>query len=115
MSKYPERVRDRAVQKVDTPVEYVGPPSAVGPFFSFSYSYKEISSIGGKTVVKSKETRFEDGRLRSEEFEGTLQGSAYADMVGQAHQYFMSQTTSILNQLSWFLPFRTGNPTDDSR
>ena len=114
MSKYPARVRDRAVQTVDAdPVEFIEPSSAASPFFSFSYSYKEISSFGGKTVVKSKETRFEHGRLKSEEFEGTLEGRAYADMVRQAQQYVMSQTISFLKQLALYAPLRKGKPTDD--
>jgi hypothetical protein len=110
MGKYPDKVRARAVQQVEAdPIEYIDRSSAANPFFSFSYSYREISSVGGKTVVKSKETRFENGRLKSEEFEGTLDGTAYADMARQAQQSFMSQMTFFLNQLSLFAPFRKEN------
>lgn len=114
MGKYAEKVGAGAVQRVDAdPIEYIERSSATNPFFSFSYSYREISSAGGKTVVRSKETRFEDGRLKSEEFEGTLDGGAYADMVRQAQQSFMSQIAFFLNQLSLFAPPRKGNRRDD--
>jgi hypothetical protein len=111
MSNYPDKIKDRAVHPSEPDagegdiVEYVQPSSRANGFFSFSYSYKEISSRGGKTYVKSKETRFEDGKLKSEAFEGTLHGSIYGSMVSEAQKLFLHQTASFLKQLSWFLPF----------
>ena len=55
-----------AVELVDTP----GPRG----FVSFQYSYTEISSRGGRTQVQSKTTRFADGKLTREAFEGELEG-----------------------------------------
>jgi hypothetical protein len=105
MSKYPKKTRDRAVQEVERePLACVEPPNNARAFLRFTYSSQEMSSFGGKTYVKSKETRFEDGRLKSEEFEGMLDGSVYERMVTEAQRYFLSQTASLLKQFSVFLP-----------
>ena len=109
MSNNLQKIERRAADELGpvdgAPDEYVGPFHQAHPFLSFTYSYKEISTLGGKTYVKSKQTRFEDGRLKSEAFEGTLDGTAYGDMVGQAQALFMSQMAHFLKQFSLFLPF----------
>ena len=105
MSKYPVRLAERALRKVEKDaVEIIGPTSRANPFVSFRYSYTEISALGGKAHVKSRKTRFEDGKLTSEAFEGELDRSAYERMVNQAQHYFLSQTALLLQSLSWFLP-----------
>jgi len=83
----------------------VEPSRRAHPFISFSYSYQEISAFGGKTYVKSKRTRFEDGRLESEAFEGTLDPRVYSVAVEQAQALVLSQMTHLLKQFSWLLPF----------
>ncbi len=56
MSKYPVRRAERAPRKVEQDaVEVMEPVSRANPFFSFRYSYTEISASGGKTQVKSRE------------------------------------------------------------
>ena len=79
-----------AVELVDTP----GPRG----FVSFQYSYTEISSRGGRTQVQSKTTRFADGKLTREAFEGELEGDAYRQIVEQTQRQMM-------RSLSWFLPW----------
>jgi hypothetical protein len=69
------------------------------PFFSFRYSSTEVSMVDGRTRVKSREARFEDGKLTSEAFEGELDRNAYDRMVAQAQRHF-------LRVLALFLPFR---------
>jgi hypothetical protein len=70
------------------------------PFFSFRYSSTEVSMVGGRTRVKSRQARFEDGKLTSEAFEGELdRRTAYDRMVAQAHRHF-------LRVLALFVPFR---------
>jgi len=69
------------------------------PFFSFRYSFTEVSLVGGRTRVKSRQARFEDGKLTSEAFEGELDRTTYDQMVSQAQQHFW-------RSLSLFLPFR---------
>jgi hypothetical protein len=68
-------------------------------FFSFRYSFTEVSLVGGRTRVKSRQARFEDGKLTSEAFEGELDHTTYDQMVSQAQQHF-------LGVLARFLPFR---------
>ncbi len=74
-------------------------------FFSFRYSYKEVSLAGGKTHIRSKEHRFEDGKLSSEEFEGTMDGDVYEDAAKQTRNFVAGQIGSVLGLFSAFLPF----------
>ena len=69
------------------------------PFFSFRYSSTEVSMADDRTRVKSRQARFEDGKLTAETFEGELDRTAYDQMVTQAQRYFWKS-------LSQFLPFR---------
>jgi len=74
------------------------------PFISFRYSYREISSDGVNTTVKSKKTRFENGRFQSEEFEGTLPGRAYFNMAGEMQKLFANQMKALMKTFAMFLP-----------
>jgi len=106
MSKLPVPRAERAPCKVEQDVvEVMEPASRTNPFFSFRYSYTEISASGGKARVKSRRTRFEDGKLTSEAFEGELDCSAYEQMVSEAQHQFLAQTELLMKSLSWLLPF----------
>jgi hypothetical protein len=106
MNKYPVRRAERALPKVEPDaVEVIESVPQANPFFSFRYSYTEISASGGKTRVKSRNTRFEDGRLTAEAFEGELERGAYEQMVSQVQQHFFGQTALMMKALSWLLPF----------
>jgi hypothetical protein len=98
MTKYPLATK----KKHKSEVRPVDPWSG---FFNFSYSITEVSAQGGRTHVKSRQTRFEDGKLTSEAFEGELDHGVYEGMVQQAQQVVADQTTMLLKSLSWFLPF----------
>ena len=106
MSKLPVRRAERAPRKVEQDVvEVMEPASRANPFFSFRYSYTEISASGGKARVKSRRARFEDGKLTSEAFEGELDRGAYEQMVSEAQHQFLGQTALLMKSLSWLLPF----------
>jgi len=108
MSKHLVPVDRRAVRKVDRPpakVEVVEPASKGSPFVSFHYSYTELSSDGGRTRVKSRKTRLEDGKLVCESLDGELDRSVYDQMVNQARQHFLGQASLFMQSLSLFLPF----------
>jgi hypothetical protein len=106
MSKLPVRRTERVPRKVEQEgVEVMEPASRVNPFFSFRYSYTEISASGGKARVKSRRARFEDGKLTSEAFEGEVDRSAYEQMVSEAQHQFLAQTALLMKSLSWLLPF----------
>ena len=98
MVTYPVKPIKRVPQKAGTD-EVAVVPSTPTSFFSFRYSSIEVSLVDGKTRVKSRQARFEDGKLTSEAFEGELDRSAYDQMVAQAQGYFW-------RSLSRFLPFR---------
>jgi hypothetical protein len=79
------------------------PFSQPSGFFTFRYSSTEIFSQGGNLHVKMKETSYQDGRLKSEECEGTLDQQAYNRMVSEAQSYFLNQATGFLRLL--YAPF----------
>jgi len=110
MSKYPlvraKRGNERALRKAeDDAVDVHRPASSGYPFFSFRYSYTEMSVQGGKAHVKSRKAHFEDGKLTSEAFEGELDRNVYDRSVSDAQRYFAGQTALFLQSLSLFLPF----------
>ena len=119
MSKYPVKLADRnrahPVRKKEIEaVDVLAPASRNSPFLSFRYSYTEMSVLGGKAHVKSRNARFEDGKLTSETFEGELERSAYDRAVSDAQRDIGEQTAQFLKSLSLFLPFfRTHRPDRD--
>lgn len=86
-------------------IEIIDPVQHASPFIRFRYSYKEVSSYGGKTQIKSREKSFEDGKYISKEFEGTLDGHVYSNMVGEMQKHFLNEVAVLLRQFSMFLPF----------
>ena len=121
MTKYPVKAASRRLREVESKVvevidarRHVRPveskaaeviearPNA--PFFSFRYSYTEISSLGDAPRVKSRKTNFEDGKLTSESFEGELDRNVYESVVRDAAQFFMSQTATLMNSFMQLLP-----------
>jgi hypothetical protein len=110
MKKYPvklaERARARPVRKMESgPVDVLAPASRTAAFLSFRYSYTEMSVLGSKAHVKSRNARFEDGRLTSEGFEGELERSAYDRAVGDAQRQVVDQAAHLFKSFAWFLPF----------
>jgi hypothetical protein len=79
------------------------PIAGTNSFFSFRYSCTEISSEGGNLHVKTRETRYQDGKLTSEECEGMLDRNAYDNMVREAQNQFVNQVGSLMKL--FFLPF----------
>jgi len=71
--------------------------------FAFRYSYTEISLRGSAAHVRRSETRFQDGRLVTEESEGMVDSRAYQRMVEQSQQIFLEQMKQAMRL--FFLPF----------
>jgi len=90
-------------------VEVLEPIQKSTPFFSFHYSYKEISSVGGQTRIRSKKRQFTNGKFESEDFEGTLGGHVYDHMVSDTQKYFLNYIDSFLKPFYALLPFGTKN------
>lgn len=72
-------------------------------FITVRYSSTEIYSENGNIHVKMRETRFQDGRLTSEECDGTLDRRAYERVVQDAHGFFLNQVGNFLKLL--YAPF----------
>jgi hypothetical protein len=64
MATYPVKAKKRVPQKARKDEVAVEPVRT--SFFNFRYSSTEVSLIDGKTRIKSRQTRFEDGKLTSE-------------------------------------------------
>ncbi len=102
-------VKNKEIQKIirgkaGKEIEVFNPVRQASPFVSFHYSYKEVSSDGVNTRIKSKEKSFENGKFKSEEFEGTLPGSVYINMATEIQRLFMDQITAFLKPFSMILP-----------
>lgn len=105
MPKHPVKIPRRTVRGAErNAVAVVDPRPRSGGFSSFRYSCTEITTSGGKAHLRTRSTRFEDGRLTSESFEGELEGSTYDQLVQQTQQYIADQSAQLLRSLSWFLP-----------
>lgn len=80
-------------------------PFSAFPFFSFSYSFHEITLVDGQTRVRSRQARFVDGKLETEEFDGTASGDVYTNAVAESQRLLAEQTNFLLRQFTQFLPF----------
>jgi hypothetical protein len=115
MSKHPVKKEGREVPipeadngralRIPEPDNAIEASPVASPFFSFSYSYSEITLAGGTARVKSKKTQFEDGKVTSEAFEGTLDSRAYHAAAKQAEELFVRQTRFMLDSFFRFLPW----------
>ena len=103
-----EQTSDQASRRSITPARRASPVTVheaddlvtegPGAFLNFEYSDTEISSGDGRTQVRANKTRFADGKLTREVFEGELDGDAYVHIVDEANRQMM-------RTLSWFLPW----------
>jgi hypothetical protein len=73
-------------------------------FVSFRYSYREVSSFGDKTYLRAKEKSFENGRFKSEEFEGVAAGNLYDNMATGMQKMFWGRIASLMKAFTAFLP-----------
>ena len=107
---------DKSIRKADEgEAEILEPMQKMTPFVSFHYSYREISSVNSRTHIKSRQKRFVNGKLESEEFEGTLGGHAYNHMVSDMQKYFFNQLGAFLKPFSMFLPFVSWDSRKNSK
>ena len=78
--------------------------ATTSPFFSFRYSYMEISATGPRGRVKAKRASYENGKLSSESFEGEFDRNVYERMVGDAQEFFLGQAAAFARLAAAFLP-----------
>jgi len=78
-----QRVR-KAVSLVRAPRQALQQARALaGPWIRFRASYRSVSLDGEQAHVVAREQRYEDGRLESATFEGTVQASALRGLLGE--------------------------------
>jgi hypothetical protein len=87
-------------------------------FFSFRYSYRAVSDFDGRVHVKARDTRYTNGKLESEEFEGVLdRGPSFFDVHLELQRRFQEQAMSFMKSLLFpFFPFfrpRSEDQEDD--
>lgn len=106
MSRELERVREAVVPvEEDDRKQLPAPFGSTIPsgFFAFRYSSTEVWSQGGNLHVKMKETRYQNGRLTSEECEGMVDRQVYDRMISEAQGYFLNQMAGFVKL--FFAPF----------
>lgn len=112
MSRELDRVRNAIVPRGrDDLTEPMAPLAREHGFVTFRYSMTEISSQRDGLHVRMKETRFQDGKLTSEECEGMLDRQAYDRMVQEAQGYFLKQMAGFAGLL--LAPFFPRGPRRD--
>lgn len=102
MTKYPVKHAATELEKASGG-DFPAQPRGGG--FSFRYSYREVTLSGGTTRIRSREHRFEDGKLQSEEFDATTDGAVYHDAVRTTQDLVTNQVDSFVKLFSAFLPF----------
>jgi len=103
MTKYPVKHAAAELQRAAKGDVTAVHPSGGG--FSFRYSYREVTLSGGTTRIRSREHRFEDGKLQSEEFDATTDGAVYHDAVKVTQDLVTNQVDSFVKLFSAFLTF----------
>lgn len=110
MSKLPSTKHPPVPAKPSSrPLQGAEPVRIGTPFFSFRYSVTQVSVEGSKTVVKSRQTRLEDGRLTQESFEGELDRNEFERLAAQAQRQIVAQAEHIWRAFTWFLPRPRGD------
>lgn len=75
------------------------PQSPPAGFISFRYSRTEISSQGREVHVRMAHTRYQNGKLTSEECEGTMDRDAYRQAVQDRQVEFVGEVFGLARAL----------------
>lgn len=94
----PQQRSEPVRQDAWSPVQQF-PFNMPGGFISFRYSSTEVFSQNGQVHVKMQETRYQDGRLSSQECEGSVNRDAYQRMVSEAQSQFLNQMFGVARLL----------------
>jgi len=115
LDKVRQRTNDALAERkggeITDPHSLVTPWAPPKGLFTFRYSSTEIFSDGGNLHVRLRETRYEDGRLKSEECEGTIDRQAYNQIMGDAQAYFLNQVANFTRL--FFAPLLGGRRHDE--
>ncbi len=81
-------------------------------FVSFRYSYREMSAANGKTSVRGRQYRYENGKLSSEEFEGTVAGAVYEQAMRNMQNLVADSVTMFFKSFASMIPSYRKNDKD---
>ena len=70
-----------------------------GGLVTFRYSSTEVFSQNGQVHVKMHETRYQDGRLSTQDYEGSINRDAYQRMVSEAQTQLLNQMFGVARLL----------------
>src|SRR5262249_2440204 len=85
-------------------LELLWPAPEPRGFFSFQYTFTELTMRDGRTQVSGRRVRLDNGRLSSETFEGELGAHAFVEAVQEAQERLFSQWAALMNPFAWLLP-----------
>ena len=112
MSRYPVKTGPNAPDTLKPKPRREPPrPADTGGFIRFRHTYRSMTRVNGQTHVKASQTRFENGRLETEEFEGTLDGETHADAVAEVQRNCLDGMTALFRSF-WGIP--PGFPSDQT-
>ncbi|MFC7515585.1 hypothetical protein ACFQUU_11260 [Herbaspirillum sp. GCM10030257] len=100
-----QQLQPQPQQRSEPVRQDVWPPVQQFPFtmpsglVTFRYSSTEVFSQDGQVHVKMHETRYQDGRLSSQECEGSINRDAYQRMVSEAQSQFLNQMFGVARLL----------------
>jgi hypothetical protein len=86
-------------------------PSPESGFTSYRYSYRSVTTDGRRTHVTAREQRFRNGKLETEEFEGTTDAAAYTNTLSRMQRTMQEMMTRQLEMI--FRPFSLFLPGGD--
>jgi len=84
--------------------EVLGLPARDRPFVSFRYSYTKLSSQAGKTRLRSRKARLEQGNLSIESLDGELPTGALNQGLGEMQRQVFEHAVTMMRSMSWFVP-----------
>ncbi len=89
---------------------------ASSSYVSYRYSRQSISLSGdGRTRISARRESMLNGRVESEEFEGTLDGEdRFHDMARRLHDRFLAETDRLMAPLSHLLPHGPAPPENEA-
>jgi hypothetical protein len=103
MSRELDRIRQALMRRIDEQDAGPLPSFPADSFFTFRYTRTEISAHGGGAHVKQQRAHFENGRMVTEEAEGTVDAAAFEQMAEHAQRHAADQMTQAMKLL--LLPF----------
>jgi hypothetical protein len=106
-----QRVKRSLIRQEPGALEVRGRPRR-GPWVSFRYSFRSIVAERDQAHVVVRERRLQDGRLESEDFEGTIDRHSAPEVLEAVQRALEERARTLFDSLAgWLLPAK--RPDDD--